>query len=221
MIYTIYGRPKVGKTTLALKDAPKGKTAILSADRGLIGIETEGFEIIEDTSIKNINKQVLSKAFLQKHKRIVIDTGTALYQDMLLEISGGGAPSLQHRGLANNAFATLMRAMRGPEVEAIVTCQERMILPTEDWSSDDDDEDITASVTADLPEGPRGILTQMSDMIGRMYIANVDGKSARRLWLAPTPNIVAGTRSKVYKGRPPYLKQPSISRLNELLGWTS
>ena len=76
---TIYGRPKVGKTTLSLAGAAKGKTAVISADQGLIGIDTTGITVIEDTSQANINKQVLSKAFLQKHDRIVIDRATALY----------------------------------------------------------------------------------------------------------------------------------------------
>ena len=59
----------------------------------------------------------------------------------------------------------------------------------------------------------------MSDAIGRLYIANVNERSLRRLWLTPTPNIVAGARSRVYLGRPPYLAKPSIGRLNNLLGW--
>lgn len=220
MIYTIYGRPKVGKTTLSLAGAPKGKTAIISADQGLVGIDTAGFTVIEDTSHTNINKQVLSKTFLQQHKRIVVDTGTALYGDFLTEIAGGKAPSLNQRGVANNGFSSMLRALRNSKNEVIVLCQEKMVMPTEDWESDDEDEDITASVTADLPEGPRNMLTQMSDMIGRLYIAHVDDKTVRRLWLAPTPNIVAGVRSKVYKAKPPYLKSPSIDRLNTLLGWT-
>ena len=92
-------------------------------------------------------------------------------------------------------------------------------MPTEDWVSDDDDEDITASVTADLPQGPHNILMQMSDAIGRLYVANVNDKMVRRLWLTPTPNIVAGTRSRTYDGNPPYLKAPTMARLNDLLGW--
>ena len=102
----------------------------------------------------------------------------------------------------------------------MVLCQEKMILPTEDWESDDEDEEITASVTMDLPNGPMSVLTQMSDCIGRLYIAHVDERAVRRLWLTPTPNIVSGARSKTYKGKPPYLKQPTIERLHNLLGWT-
>lgn len=219
-IITVYAKPKVGKTTLALKGAPKGKTAVLSSDQGLVGIDLTGITVEEDVSIKNLRRLVKTPSFTQKHQRIVIDTATSLYAELLSEIAGGGTPSLQHRGTANNEFALLLRGLRNSKKQIIVLAQEKMVMPTEDWVSDDDDEDITASVTADLPQGPHNILMQMSDAIGRLYVANVNDKMMRRLWLTPTPNIVAGTRSRTYDGKPPYLKTPSIDRLNQLLGWT-
>lgn len=217
-IITIYGRPKVGKTTLALKGAPKGKTFVLSSDQGLIGIDTEGFTIEEDVSIKNLRRLAKLPA-VRASSRIVIDTASSLYAEILGELAGGGTPSLQQRGIANNEFSLLLRSFRNQKKDIIVVAQEKMIMPTEDWTSDDDDEEVSASVTADLPQGAHNVLMQMSDAIGRLYIANVDDKPIRRLWLTPTPNITAGTRSKIYTGKPPYLKAPSIARLNQLLGW--
>lgn len=219
-IITVYAKPKVGKTTLALKGAPKGKTTVLSSDQGLVGIDLTGITVDEDVSIKNLRRLIKTPAFIQKNQRIVIDTATSLYAEILSEIAGGGTPSLQHRGTANNEFALLLRGLRNSKKQIIVLAQEKMVMPTEDWVSDDDDEDITASVTADLPQGPHNTLMQMSDAIGRLYVANVDDRMVRRLWLTPTPNIVAGTRSRTYTGKPPYLKTPSIDRLNQLLGWT-
>jgi AAA domain len=219
-IYTIYGRPKVGKTTLALKDAPKGKTAVFSGDRGLIGIDTTGFTIIEDLSTRNINKTVTS-AFLSKHQRIVVDTATSVHGAFLQEASGGLAtPRKQDYGTANNGLATLLRTLRDSDREVIVTAQEKLVLPNEDWSPEDDDEDAAVMTTVDLSPGAASALLQMSDVIGRLYIAHVNGKPVRRLWLGPSGSIVAGARSKTYKGEPAYLKQPSIGRLNQLLGWT-
>lgn len=219
-VITIYGRPKVGKTTLALKDAPKGKTAVLSSDHGLIGIDTSGFTVVEDLSQRNLNKQVFASAFLNRHNRFVVDTATSLYGEFLSEIAGGGTPSLNQRGIANTGFATLLRTLRNTGKEVVVTVQEKMVTPTEDWAPEDDDEELTASVTPDLSTGPHSILMQMSDVIGRLYVANVNDRTVRRLWLTPTPGIVAGARSKTYNGKPPYLKQPSINGLNQLLGWT-
>lgn len=217
-IITIYARPKVGKTTLALKDAPKDKTLVISSDQGLIGIDTSGITVEEDVSIKNLRK-IPKSAVARQASRIVIDTASSLYAEILNELAGGGTPSLPQRGIANNEFASFLRDLRNLKKDIIVLAQEKIIMPTEDWTSDDDDEEVAASVTVDLPQGAHNVLLQMSDAIGRLYIANIDDKMVRRLWLTPTPNINAGARSKTYSGKPPYLKAPSIDRLNALLGW--
>lgn len=217
-IITIYAKPKVGKTTLALKGAPKGKTLVISSDQGLVGIDLTGIDVEEDVSIKNLRKLAKGPA-VRKSQRIVIDTASSLYAEILSELAGGGTPSLPQRGIANNEFALLLRELRNAKKEIIVLAQEKMVMPTEDWTSDDDDEEVAASVTVDLPQGAHNVLMQMSDAIGRLYVANVDDKMVRRLWLTPTPNINAGARSKTYTGKPPYLKAPSITRLNSLLGW--
>ena len=219
MIYTIYGKPKTGKTTMALKTAPRGKTAVLNADDGLVGIDTKGITVVNDLSSDNLNNTVMSGSFLKKHELIVIDTATALYDQMLYEANGGKTPSLQSRGAVNNAFATLLRTLKGEGRDVIVVCQEKMVQPTEDWVAEDDEEEQTASVSVDLPQGAAKSLVTMSDVIGRLYMANVNDNYVRRLWLAPTPGIVAGARSAKYHGKPPFLTKPSISRLNQLLGW--
>lgn len=219
MIYTIYGKPKTGKTTMALKTAPRGKTAVLNADDGLVGIDTKGITVVNDLSSDNLNNTVMSGSFLKKHELIVIDTATALYDQMLYEANGGKTPSLQSRGAVNNAFATLLRTLKGDSRDVIVVCQEKMVQPTEDWVAEDDEEEQTASVSVDLPQGAAKSLVTMSDVIGRLYMANVNDNYVRRLWLAPTPGIVAGARSAKYHGKPPFLTKPSISRLNQLLGW--
>jgi hypothetical protein len=223
----IYGRPKVGKTTMCLKDAPKGKTAILSADQGLIGIDTAGFTVEEDMSSKNLNK-LMNGSFIRSHERILLDTATALQASMLFEIGKGGGNSQAQYGVVNNAVAALVRTLRDEKKQTIVIAQEKLIMPgqglgsdgKESWSPEDDDEDMTVMTTVDLSPGAASALTQMSDVIGRLYIAHVNGKPVRRLWLGPSSSIMAGARSKTYHGTPPYLKQPSITRLNQLLGWT-
>lgn len=228
-VITIYGRPKVGKTTLALKDAPQGKTAVFSADQGLLGINTRGMTILEDLSSRSINKTVNS-IFLAKHERFVIDTATSLH--LLFQQESAGGPGAQIRkqdfGTANNGLATLLRTLRDSKKTVIVVAQERLILPgqglgedgKQEWNPEDDDEEQGVMTTVDLSAGGASTLLQMSDAIGRLYIANVNDKPVRRLWLGPSASIVAGARSDKYHGTPPYLKQPSISRLNELLGWT-
>lgn len=228
-VTTIYGRPKVGKSTFALKDAPKGKTAVFSADQGLLGIDTAGMTILEDLSSKTINRTVNS-SFLAKHQRFVIDTATSLH--LLFQQESAGGPGAQIRkqdfGTANNALATLVRTLRDSKKDVIVLAQERMILPgkglgadgKEEWLSDDDDEETGVMTTVDLSSGAASAVLQMSDAIGRLYIAHVDDKPVRRLWLGPSSSIVAGARSSTYTGKPPYLRNPSLGRMKQILGWT-
>ena len=220
MIYTIYSRPKVGKTTLSLKDARKGKTAILSADQGLIGIDTTGITVEEDMSSRNLNK-LMNGAFLRSHDRIIMDTATSLHATMLFEMNKGGPSSQAQYGTANSALLSIIRTLRDEKSkECIILAQEKLILPNEDWAPEDDDEDTGVMTTVDLSPGAASGLTQMSDVIGRLYVAHVNEKAVRRLWLGPSSSIVAGARSKTYHGTPPYLKTPSIGKLNQLLGWT-
>lgn len=130
MIYNIYSRPKVGKTTLALKDAPKGKTAILSADRGLIGIDTTGITVEEDMSSKNLNRLMNGGAFMRSHTRIIVDTTTALHGDMMFQMSKGGPSTQAQYGVANSALAALVRTLRDhPKHENILLSQEKLIMP--------------------------------------------------------------------------------------------
>lgn len=219
-IYTIYSRPKVGKTTLALKDAKKGKTAILSSDKGLIGIDTTGITVEEDMSAKNLNK-LMNGSFLRSHDRIIMDTATSLHATFMFEMNKGGPSTQAQYGTANSALLSIVRQLRDESSkQCIILAQEKLILPNEDWASEDADEDTGVMTTIDLSPGAASGVLQMSDVIGRLYIAHVDGKPVRRIWLGPSSSIVAGARSKTYKGNPPYLKQPSIGRLDSLLGWT-
>lgn len=229
-VYTIYSRPKVGKTTLALKDAPKGKTAILSADQGLIGIDTTGITVEEDMSTKNLNKLMgHGSAFLRSHTRIVLDTANAMHATFMYEMNKGGPSTQAQYGAANGSLLAIVRNLRDEKAkQSIILAHERLIMPgqglgsdgKEEWTPEDEDEDMVVMTTVDLSPGAAGGLLQMSDVIGRLYIAHTDGKAVRRLWLGPSSSIVAGARSKVYTGKPPYLKMPTIGKLNQLLGWT-
>lgn len=219
-IYTIYSRPKVGKTTLSLKGAKKGKTAILSADQGLVGMDTTGITVEEDMSPAHLNK-LMNGSFLRSHDRIILDTATSMHSEMLFQMTKGSAASQAQYGAANSALLAVVRQIRNAKSkQGIILAQEKLILPNEDWLSEDADEDTGVMTTVDLSPGAASGLMQMSDVIGRLYVAHVDDKAVRRLWLGPSSSIVAGARSKVYHGKPAYLKSPSIDRLDQLLGWT-
>lgn len=219
MILTIYGKPKTGKTTFAFSDADTRKTALIDSDKGLLGVDIGDAKVFDPQSVDELMKLYADRSTLDKYDRVIIDTATQLYEDILMWMSGDRVPTLQTRGAANTLFSQMLRALRSQGKDVIVLCQEKVIMPTEDWSSEDDDEEQTASVSMDLPQGAAKTIATMSDVIGRLYIARVKDRPVRRLWLTPSPNIVAGARSRVYSGKPPFLTRPSMGRLQELLGY--
>lgn len=110
-------------------------------------------------------------------------------------------------------------------MHVIYTAQERMIT-----GSDDDAEEGDASVyyVADLPNGVRGALNGIVQVIGRLYVATVQMKTAkgeivdrkqRRLWVGVHDAYDTGFRSEFQM--PDFLKNPTLDALvASMLGTT-
>lgn len=215
-MYTIYGRPKVGKTTLALNGADPGKTLVIDADCGLTAIDTTGMTVLEDVSSTTLSKR-LTQCDLQAFKRIVVDTATSLYEALLLEAAGGRSPNQGTYGQANTTLGQVLRQLRSSRADVIIICQEKVVKPTEDWAPEDDEEESVASVAPDLPPGASKALLAMSDVIGRLYAARTMGGPKRKLWITPTPGVVAGARSA--KATPHSITTPTLAKLKAALGY--
>lgn len=216
-MYTIYGRPKVGKTTLALNGTDPFKTLILDADCGLTAIDTTGMTVWEDVSSTTLAKR-LNQKDLRPFRRIVVDTATSLYESLLMEAAGGRTPNQGTYGQANTTLGQILRQLRSTRADVIIICQEKVVKPTEDWAPEDDEEESVASVAPDLPPGASKTLLAMSDVIGRLYTANTASGPKRKLWLTPTPGVVAGARSaKIY---PDSITSPTLAKIKNVLGYT-
>lgn len=216
-MYTIYGRPKVGKTTLALNGTNPRDTLVINADCGLTAIDTTGMTIWDDVSSTTLAKR-LSQKDLRPFRRIVVDTATSLYESLLLEAAGGRAPNQGTYGQANTILGQILRQLRSTRADVIIICQEKVVKPTEDWAPEDDEEESVASVAPDLPPGASKTLLAMSDVIGRLYTVHTANGVKRKLWLTPTPGVVAGSRSaKAYPGS---LTSPTLAKLKNALGYT-
>lgn len=215
-MYTIYGRPKVGKTTFALNGTDPLKTLVIDADCGLTAIDTTGMTILEDVSSTTLSKRLTQKD-LRPFRRIVVDTATSLYESLLLEAAGGRAPNQGTYGQANTILGQILRQLRSSRADVIIICQEKVVKPTEDWAPEDDEEESVASVAPGLPPGAGKTLLAMSDVIGRMYIAQTVGGPKRKLWITPTPGVVAGARSA--KATPDSIVTPSLTKLKNTLGY--
>ncbi len=215
-MYTIYGRPKVGKTTFALHGADPSKTLAIDADCGLTAIDTTGMTVWEDVSSTTLAKR-LSQKDLRPFRRVVVDTATSLYESLLLEAAGGRTPNQGTYGQANTTLGQILRQLRSTRADVIIICQEKVVKPTEDWAPEDDEEESVASVTPDLPPGASKTLLAMSDVIGRLYIAQTSNGPKRKLWVTPTPGIVAGARSA--KTTPDSIMTPTLAKLKATLGY--
>ena len=112
-------------------------------------------------------------------------------------------------------------------VGLIFTTQDRM--DTGDFSDTEDEDDMSEDVAArfvpDLPRGVRSTLNSVVGVIGRIYTVRIEGTRngqtvkgvQRRLWLSPSDKYDTGFRSELYRGTPPYLKRPTVERLQQLL----
>lgn len=216
-VYTIYGRPKVGKTTLALNGADPRNTLIINADYGLTAIDTAGMTVWEDVSSAALAKR-LSQKDLRLFRRVVVDTATSLYESLLLEAAGGRIPNPGTYGQANTILGRILRQLRSTRADVVVTCQEKVVKPTEDWAPEDDEEESVASVAPDLPSGASKTLLAMSDVIGRLYTVSAASGLKRKLWITPTPGVVAGARSaRIY---PDSITSPTLAKIKSVLGYT-
>lgn len=100
----------------------------------------------------------------------------------------------------------------------IYTSQERMIEAA-DSEEDEDSEESAAMFVPDLPKGVRGMVNSLVDVIGRLYVVEVDVrgemKKQRRLWIGESVKYDTGFRSD-YK-LPDMVKVPTIPKLVKLI----
>lgn len=104
----------------------------------------------------------------------------------------------------------------------IVTSHERQVESQEGDESDEDPdvEEVSAMQVPDLPKGVRGAVNSMVDVIGRIYVVNVEVKGVqkkqRRLWIAESEKYDTGYRSD-FGPLPPMLKYPTVPKLTRLI----
>lgn len=117
----------------------------------------------------------------------------------------------------------LMLRIDALNIGVIYTAQERMYT-----AGDDDDDELAEASTfyvPDLPQGVRGELNSLVDVIGRLYVVNVDFKNKksgetvtkpqRRLWIGHHPSYDTGFRSEFEL--PDMVKNPTIPKLIKLI----
>ena len=234
--YLIYGRNKQGKTGM-LKDTPN--LLVIDPENGSHWLPSR-----PDLKVWPVNNWAdINPAFryleLGNHpfEFVAIDGLTRIHNMALRFVMKQqeerdldripGQVQQRDYGKANELMKGMLYNFHSLDLGVIFTAQDRMDTGGFSDSEDDDDTDVEARFVPDLPKGVRSAVNGLVDAIGRIYTvqAEVTSKKTgntvkvarRRLWLAPSDKYDTGFRSEHYKGVPPYLTQPSIPRLSQLL----
>lgn len=101
----------------------------------------------------------------------------------------------------------------------IYTAHERQDAPFT-AEEDDDIEEVTSTLVPDLPKGVRGAINGLVDVIGRLYVVQIedaDGnrKAQRRLWIGSSDSYDTGVRSDY--ALPDMIKAPTVPKLVKLM----
>jgi hypothetical protein len=101
----------------------------------------------------------------------------------------------------------------------IYTAHERQDAPFL-AEEDEEVEEVTSTLVPDLPKGVRGAINGLVDVIGRLYVVQIedeDGnrKPERRLWIGPSDSYDTGYRSDYEL--PPMIRKPTIPKLVRLM----
>lgn len=99
------------------------------------------------------------------------------------------------------------------------TAQEKMISDGNSFDDDDDAEQSAAYYVPDLPDAVRGMMNSQAEVIGRLYVVTIEGKTGpvkqRRLQIGLHEKYDTGFRSDFTL--PDVLKRPTLPKLVALM----
>ena len=223
----VYGRNKKGKSTFG---ASAPNVLILDPEQGttwMKGLDPDTWPITRWEDMADAH------AFLRlgKHKYewVCVD-GLSRLNDMALDFtmqqralksmdSQPGMVAQKDWGQAGKVMKSMLVDFYNlPNIGVIYTAQERP-LENEGSEADEEAEETPMGFVADLPKGTRAMANSLVDVIGRIYVVEVEVKGAvrkqRRLWLGEHPLYDTGGRSEFTM--PDYIKNPTVPKLIEVL----
>lgn len=112
----------------------------------------------------------------------------------------------------------LLTRMHNMNLGVIYTSHERQV-DNNDSEEDEEIDDTPSQYVPDLPKGVRGMVNSLVDVIGRIYVVNVDvngvAKKQRRLWVGESIKYETGYRSDFTL--PDMIKYPTVPKLMKLI----
>jgi hypothetical protein len=218
----VYSRNKKGKTTFSLS-AGIDKTLVLDPEHGTDEMKLKNpnvwpidrWEDIDDAFyyLRGGDHPYLwvSVDGMTKFANLALKYVMRLQEEKSLDRIPGMVQQRDY-GKAGELMKDMIERFHKLDMGVVFTAQERQEDPG-DSEEDEDSEDASGSIyIPDLPRGVRGYLNSIVDVIGRLYVVNVDGVSERRLWLSESIRYDTGYRSD-FGPLPDYLRKPTIPRL--------
>jgi hypothetical protein len=226
----IYGGHKKGKTTFCMS-AGIDRVLILDPERG-----TDPF-VKKDPDVWHITEWPEVDEFYQyvrggnhKYEWVALDGLTKLSAMALRyvmkvaeERNLDRQPGMVDRrdyGKAGELMRQTLTNFHNLPYGVIYTSHERMIEIEQEEDEDEDAEGAAAMFVPDLPKGVRGMVNTLVDVIGRIYVVNVEvkgvAKKQRRLWIGESVKYDTGYRSD-YAPLPDMVKVPTVPKLVRLI----
>jgi hypothetical protein len=226
----IYGGHKKGKTTFCMS-AGIDKVLILDPERG-----TDPF-VKKDPDVWHITEWPEVDEFYQyvrggnhKYEWVALDGLTKLSAMALRyvmkvaeERNLDRQPGMVDRrdyGKAGELMRQTLTNFHNLPYGVIYSSHERMIEIEQEEDEDEDAEGAAAMFVPDLPKGVRGMVNTLVDVIGRIYVVNVEvkgvAKKQRRLWIGESVKYDTGYRSD-YAPLPDMVKVPTVPKLVRLI----
>lgn len=133
-----------------------------------------------------------------------------------------GLTTQRDYGRAGELLKQLMTNFDSLPYTVVYSAQERMFTP-KGGEEDGEEDDASSLRVPDLPQGVRGYLNSLVDVIGRIYVVKVKVKrggkivevNQRRLWIGTHSSYDTGFRSEFEL--PDMVKQPTIPKLLQLM----
>lgn len=225
----IYARNKKGKTTLG-SSAPK--TLVLDPEGGAEALDP-------NTEIYPIDRwEDLNEAFLflrsgqHSYDWVNVDGLTRINNMALRYIMGQqeerdldripGQVQQRDYGKSGELMKGMLFNFHTLPLGVVYTAQERMEIPGEFDTEDDDEEQAEARYVPDLPKGVRSSVNAIVDCIGRLYTVKLEHPKdpelkvvQRRLYIGSSDAFDTGIRSK--HKLPDMIKNPTIPKLVQLM----
>jgi hypothetical protein len=230
----VYGRNKKGKTTFCTTPG-KGKVLIADPEDGTARMVRRDPDVWPVRKWEDLD-ELYNFLRLGKHtyEWAAIDGLTRMHHmalrfvmNMAAERSLDTKPSLvhpRHYGQAGELTKEMLWQFHQLPIGIVYTAQERMVDSSGSGDEDEESEEVAAQFVPDLPKGARASLNSIVDVIGRIYTVKAPSTKdpekeviQRRLWLEPHPSYDTGYRSDYASIMPQYLKNPTISRLVQLM----